>query len=198
MLESKLSTGTSRTKRLHQDKFSFSLLWMSQCVTCSPASRILYHVTARCKGPINPCSVVNWKILMFTVWCFLIEHFYANNYLVEQTFENAADYLDTLRQRSDLWRRESQKKRETLTKSVLGNWYARACALTVQFRWIDSGCLEFLKDDTFATLLYPGYTLKKRWSKLRLLLLLLTQSTGRESLWLKYWPLVSSETQNAI
>ena len=53
MLESKLSTGTSRTKRLHQDKFAFSLFWMSQCVACSPAWRILYHVTASCKGPIS-------------------------------------------------------------------------------------------------------------------------------------------------
>ena len=53
MLESKLSTGTSGTKRLHQDKFAFSLLWMSQCVACSPAWWILYHVTASCKGPID-------------------------------------------------------------------------------------------------------------------------------------------------
>ena len=53
MLESKLSTGTSRTKRLHQDKFAFSLFWMSQCIACSPAWRILYHVTASCKGPIS-------------------------------------------------------------------------------------------------------------------------------------------------
>ena len=52
MPESKLSTGTSRTKRLHQDKFSFSLFWMSQCVACSPAWWILYHMTASCKGPI--------------------------------------------------------------------------------------------------------------------------------------------------
>ena len=52
MLEIKLSNGTSRTKRLHQDKFAFSLLWMSQCVACSPAWWILYHVTASCKGPI--------------------------------------------------------------------------------------------------------------------------------------------------
>ena len=53
MLESKLSTGTARTKRLHQDKFAFSLFWMSQCVACSPAWWILYHVTASCKGPID-------------------------------------------------------------------------------------------------------------------------------------------------
>ena len=52
MLESKLPTGKSGTKRLHQDKFAFSLLWMSQCVACSPAWWILYHVTASCKGPI--------------------------------------------------------------------------------------------------------------------------------------------------
>ena len=57
MLESKLSTGTSRTKRLHQDKFAFSLFWMSQCVACSPAWWILYHVTASCKGPIGSITV---------------------------------------------------------------------------------------------------------------------------------------------
>ena len=38
ILESKLPTGTSRTKRLHQDKFAFSLFWMSQCVAYSPAA----------------------------------------------------------------------------------------------------------------------------------------------------------------
>ena len=47
------STGTPRTKRLLQDKFAFSLFWMSQCVACSPAWWILYHVTASCKGPIK-------------------------------------------------------------------------------------------------------------------------------------------------
>ena len=31
----------------------FSLFWMSQCVACSPAWWILYHVTASCKGPIK-------------------------------------------------------------------------------------------------------------------------------------------------
>ena len=30
MLEGKLPTGTSKTKRLHKDKFEFSLYWMSQ------------------------------------------------------------------------------------------------------------------------------------------------------------------------
>ena len=33
MLEGKLPTGTSKTKRLHQDKFEFSLFWMSQWAT---------------------------------------------------------------------------------------------------------------------------------------------------------------------
>ena len=66
MLESKLSTGTSRTKRLHQDKFAFSLFWTSQCVACSPAWWILYHVSASCKGPIrlltaNSSPVVSHK-----------------------------------------------------------------------------------------------------------------------------------------
>ena len=64
LLESKLSTGTSRTKRLHQDKFAFSLFWMSQCVACSPAWRILYHVTASCKGK-NPMST-NYYICIVT------------------------------------------------------------------------------------------------------------------------------------
>ena len=40
-------------KRLHQEKFAFSLFWMSQCIACSPAWWILYHVTASCKGLIN-------------------------------------------------------------------------------------------------------------------------------------------------
>ena len=53
MLESKLSTGTSRTKRLHQDKFEFSLFWMSQWIVCSPAWWRLYHATVSCKGPIK-------------------------------------------------------------------------------------------------------------------------------------------------
>ena len=44
-----LHTGTSKTKRLYPVKFEFSLLWMTQCVACSPTLRILYHVT---KGPI--------------------------------------------------------------------------------------------------------------------------------------------------
>ena len=30
----------------------FSLFWMSQCVACSPAWWILYHVINSCKGPI--------------------------------------------------------------------------------------------------------------------------------------------------
>ena len=30
-------SGTSKTKRLHQDKFEFSLFWMSQQAACPPA-----------------------------------------------------------------------------------------------------------------------------------------------------------------
>ena len=37
MLEGKLPSGTSKTKRLHQDKFEFSLFWMSQWAACPPA-----------------------------------------------------------------------------------------------------------------------------------------------------------------
>ena len=37
MLEGKLPTGTSKTKRLHQDKFEFSLFWMPQSAACPPA-----------------------------------------------------------------------------------------------------------------------------------------------------------------
>ena len=37
MLEGKLPTGTSKTKRLHQDNFEFSLFWMSQWAACPPA-----------------------------------------------------------------------------------------------------------------------------------------------------------------
>ena len=37
MLEGKLPTGTSKTKGLHQDKFEFSLFWMSQWAACPPA-----------------------------------------------------------------------------------------------------------------------------------------------------------------
>ena len=37
MLEGKLPTGTSKTKRLHQDKFEFSLFCMSQWEACPPA-----------------------------------------------------------------------------------------------------------------------------------------------------------------
>ena len=42
-----------QNKATSQDKFAFSLFWMSQCVACSPAWWILYHVTASCKGPIG-------------------------------------------------------------------------------------------------------------------------------------------------
>ena len=37
MLEGKLPTGTSKTKRLYQEKFEFSLFWMSQWAAYPPA-----------------------------------------------------------------------------------------------------------------------------------------------------------------
>ena len=37
MLEGKQPTGTSKTKRLHQDKFEFSLFWKSQWAACPHA-----------------------------------------------------------------------------------------------------------------------------------------------------------------
>ena len=53
MLESKLRTGTSKTKKMQICLDEVALFWMSQWTTCSPAWRILYHVTASCKGPIK-------------------------------------------------------------------------------------------------------------------------------------------------
>ena len=53
MLESKLRTGTSTTKKMQICLDEVALFWMSQWTACSPAWRILYHVTASCKGPIN-------------------------------------------------------------------------------------------------------------------------------------------------
>ena len=52
MLESKLRTGTSKTKKMQICLDVVALFWMSQWTACSPAWRILYHVTASCKGPI--------------------------------------------------------------------------------------------------------------------------------------------------
>ena len=36
-----------------QNKDEVALFWISQWTACSPAWRILYHVTASCKGPIE-------------------------------------------------------------------------------------------------------------------------------------------------
>ena len=52
MLESKLRTETSKTKKMQICLDEVALFWMSQWTACSPAWRILYHVTASCKGPI--------------------------------------------------------------------------------------------------------------------------------------------------
>ena len=51
-MESKLRTGTSKTKWLHPVKFEFSLFWMSQCVAFYLARCCLYHVTVCWKGHI--------------------------------------------------------------------------------------------------------------------------------------------------
>ena len=37
----------------HWDILKVALFWMSQWTACSPAWRILYHVTASCKGPVK-------------------------------------------------------------------------------------------------------------------------------------------------
>ena len=50
MLEGKLPTGTSKTKRLHQDKFEFSLFWMFQWAACPPACT-MWPLAA--KGPLK-------------------------------------------------------------------------------------------------------------------------------------------------
>ena len=42
--------GTSETKRPHPVTLEFSLFWMSQCVPCSPARWILYHVTVKARA----------------------------------------------------------------------------------------------------------------------------------------------------
>ena len=54
--------GHPEQKGLHQDKFAFPLFWMSQCVACSPAWWILYHVTASCKGPIALSSLAKLTV----------------------------------------------------------------------------------------------------------------------------------------
>ena len=53
ILESKLRTGTSKTKKMQICLDEVALFWLSQWTACSPAWRILYHVTASCKGPIT-------------------------------------------------------------------------------------------------------------------------------------------------
>ena len=45
----KLRTGTSKTKKMQICLDEVALFWMSQWTACSPAWRILYHVTASCK-----------------------------------------------------------------------------------------------------------------------------------------------------
>ena len=58
MLESKLRTGTSKTKKMQICLDEVALFWMSQWTACSPAWRILYHVTASCKGPIGVSKTI--------------------------------------------------------------------------------------------------------------------------------------------
>ena len=53
MLESKLRNGTFKTKKMQICLDEVALFWMSQWTACSPAWRILYHVTASCKGTIG-------------------------------------------------------------------------------------------------------------------------------------------------
>ena len=59
MLQSKLRTRRSKTKRLHPVKLKFSLFCrVSQCVACSSARSILNHVTViAAKGPLLNKSV---------------------------------------------------------------------------------------------------------------------------------------------
>ena len=64
MLESKLRTGTSKTKKMQICLDEVALFWMPQWTACSPAWRILYHVTASCKRPI--VSVVLWTLSLRT------------------------------------------------------------------------------------------------------------------------------------
>ena len=70
MLESKLRTGTSKTKKMQIYLDEVALFWMSQWTACSPAWRILYHVTASCKGPIG--TTLRWFFsLLFSFSSFL-------------------------------------------------------------------------------------------------------------------------------
>ena len=66
MLESKLRTGTFRTKKMQICLDEVALSWMSQWTACSPAWRILHHVTASCKGPIEPQKQINESQAFFT------------------------------------------------------------------------------------------------------------------------------------
>ena len=45
--------GHFKTKKMQIYLDEVALLWMSQWTACSPAWRILYHVTVSCKGPIG-------------------------------------------------------------------------------------------------------------------------------------------------
>ena len=44
--------GHPKQRKFKLNSDEVALFWMSQCVACSPAWWILYHVTASCKGPI--------------------------------------------------------------------------------------------------------------------------------------------------
>ena len=48
----------------HAGEQAFSLFWMPQCVTCSPAWRILYHVIVSCKGPIALAKIYFSRIVI--------------------------------------------------------------------------------------------------------------------------------------
>ena len=62
---------TSKTKKMQICLDEVALFWMSQWTACSPAWRILYHVTASCKGPILKLTaevrsnIMHAQILLF-------------------------------------------------------------------------------------------------------------------------------------
>ena len=67
ILESKLRTGTSKTKHLN---FNFFVLFcMSQCVICSPVWRFLYHVIVGCKGLVKAKFHVYLSKASTGTWC---------------------------------------------------------------------------------------------------------------------------------
>ena len=69
MLERKLPTGTSKTKKSQICLDEVALFWMSQWRAYSPAWRMLYHVTASCKGPIDNGN--QYISVQFSVYLFL-------------------------------------------------------------------------------------------------------------------------------